>query len=50
MGYIAAEMNYYDLLMKLDQEDIEYCEVGIVGAGLSGKWNHTSELHVMKYK
>ena len=47
---IAAEPIYYALLAELDQERMEDCEVGLVGAGLGDIFNQTSELHVMKYK
>ena len=29
-------MNYYALLAELDQDEIENCEVRLVGAGLGG--------------
>ena len=50
MGNDAAKMNYYALLAESDQEEYKNCKVGLVGAGLSGRSYHTSELHVMKYE
>ena len=39
-----------DIWVELNQEEIQHCEVIDDGAGLSGEFNHTSELHVMKWK
>ena len=47
---VAAEMNYYASLAEVDQEEIDNCELGLVGACLGSGLNHTNELHVMKYK
>ena len=41
MGISAAKMNYHALLADLDQEEVENCEVDLVGAGLGGGLNHT---------
>ena len=48
MGNTAAEVNYYALFMEWNQEEIENYEVGLVGAGLGGGFNHNSELNGMK--
>ena len=47
---IVTKLNYCDLLQELDQKDIKNCEVSLVGSGLCGGLNHTSELQVMNYK
>ena len=49
MGSTSVEMNYYALLAELNQEELKNCKVYLVVAGLGGGFNHTSELHVMKY-
>ena len=49
MSNTVIKMNHYASIVELDQEEIKNCEVGIVGAGLGGGFNHISELHVMKY-
>ena len=41
IGTTAAEVNYFATLLDLD-------EFGLVGVGIGGGFNHTSELHVMK--
>ena len=43
-------MNCYALLAEIEQEEIKNCEVGLVGAGICGGFNHNSKLHVMKDK
>ena len=43
MGNNAADMNYYDLLVELYQEEIENCEVSLVSAGLGGGLNNSSQ-------
>ena len=50
MGNTAAKMNYYALLVKLDQKDFKNCKVGLVDAGLGGEFSHTNSLHIMTYK
>ena len=48
---MAAELNYYASLANLDEDDVQVqMEVAGVGAGLGGGFNHTTELHVMKYR
>ena len=49
MSNIVDKMNYYALLIELDQEEIKICKIDIVGAGLGSGFNHTSKLHVIKY-
>jgi hypothetical protein len=41
-----AEEKFYEGMRELN----EFTELGLVGAGIGGGFNHTSELKVMKYK
>ena len=50
MGNTAVKMNYYASLADLEKDELENCKVGLIGAGVGGGFNHTSKLHVMKYK
>ena len=34
----------------MNQEELENCEVGLVGAGLDGRFNPTSKTHMIKVK
>ena len=43
-GLCTAEINYLQALQTLQDN-----ELGCVGAGIGGGFDHTSELHVMKY-
>jgi hypothetical protein len=45
MAALAVTPNYYAKLA--DEDDDKY---GLVGAGLGGGFDVTTELHVMKYK
>ena len=49
MAAIAATTNYYEVL-AMDVKEEEEGELGMVGAGLGGGFDVTTELHVMKYK
>ena len=49
MNAIAIE-NYYSVLENCDDVDDSGIEYGLVGAGLGGGFDVTTELHVMKYK
>ena len=49
MGDTMVKMNC-NALAELYHKVIQYGEVSPVGAGPGGGFNHTSELHVMKYK
>ena len=49
IGTTAAEINYFATLMELEDEESKN-ECGLVGAGIGGGFNHTSELHVMKFE
>ena len=44
----TTEINYDVLLAEVDQE-IENCEVYLVGSGLGSGFNDTAVLHVMKF-
>ena len=48
MANLARTTNYYSSLIDADDEEDE--EFGMVGAGLGGGFDVTTELHVMKYK
>ena len=37
-------------MCKLDDEKMKNIEIAAVGAGLSGRFNHTSKLKMMKFK
>ena len=49
MSNTAVKMNYHALLGNLIQEKIKNCEVSLDDAGKGGGFNHTSEIHVIKY-
>ena len=38
------------MLAKLDQEELKSCKVVLVFAGLGDGFNHTNNLHSLKYK
>ena len=42
--------NYYAQLCKLDVKEMKNIEIAAVGAGLGGRFDHTSELKVKKFK
>ena len=42
--------NYYAQLCELYDEEMENIEIAAVGTELGGKFNHTSELKLMKFK
>ena len=46
---IGAKMNHFALLAALNQE-LNNCNFSPVGAGISGVFNHTSELHALMYE
>ena len=50
MAGTTAKQNYYLTLMELDESKIMAIELAMVIAGISGGFNHTSELHVMNFK
>ena len=44
----TTKINYYVLSTEFNQEELKHCEVGLVGAGLGGWFDHTGELHIVK--
>ena len=50
MAAMATTTNYYEELFDEVDEDENEGEWGMVGAGLGGGFDVTTELHVMKYK
>ena len=46
----AAELHYFGSLAELDNEEIAAFELILVGAGLGGGFENTTELKVMNYK
>ena len=46
----AAELHYFGALAELDNEEISAFELILVGDGLGGGFENTTELKVMNYK
>ena len=46
----AAELHYFGSLAELDNEEISAFELILVGAGLGGGFENTTELKVMNFK
>ena len=46
----AAELHYFGALAELDNEEIAAFELILVGAGLGGGFENTTELKVMNFK
>ena len=46
----AAELHYFGSLAELDNEEISAFELILVGAGLRGGFENTTELKVMNFK
>ena len=48
----AAEIQYFSVLVELDNDDIkaESVELALVGAGIGGGFANTNELKVLNYK